>query len=158
MKKIGLYILLIFTIVSCDKDGKIDMMIDTVVCIPNSGLQTVTSDQLADGVYKLSVYKGGYNDESVTVCISVDEVGLETYNRKNQTNYILLPGKYYTFDQQVVLSANTIQDVSNVKFDMAAMRADSIDASHVVSLVITAPAENKVNVNMNSVIIRVKKE
>lgn len=147
-----------FMIVSCDKGCKIDMMIDTVVCVPNSGLQTVTPNQLADGIYKLSVYKGGYNDESVTVSLSIDKAGLEAYNKKNKTNYVLLPGKYYTFDQQLVLSANTIQDVSNVRFDMAAMRADGIDASNVVSLAISVLAENKVNVNMNSVIISVKME
>jgi len=126
--------------------------------MPNSGLQEITSAELENEIYKLSVYKGGYNKESVTVELAVNQAVMDDYNNKNGTSYALLADKYYSFDSQIVLTSTDIQSYSNVKFNTSAMIADGIDDSYVLPLIITSPGEEKVNPEKNSIIISLKFE
>ncbi|MFR6414301.1 MAG: DUF1735 domain-containing protein [Alistipes shahii] len=67
-----------------------------------AGLQTVGFPESGEPQAVLTVYKGGYNDDGVTVRLGISEYALDRYNEENATGYRMLPETYCTFDTRSV--------------------------------------------------------
>lgn len=86
----------------------------TVLFFLNSGEQNVTFYKTGVDVdYKLTVNKGGWNENAVThVDVSViDEVAMEAYNAENGTKYKALPANCY-----LLKTASTVSFASNESY------------------------------------------
>lgn len=155
MRKIYLIILLFVSYLSCAEYPDPNVDIATVVSIPNNGFQQVKANRIENGIYKVSIYKGGYNTETITAELDVDLQLLTSYNNKNGTNYELLPEKYYTFDNTVELSGNKYQESIDVKFDIEAIITDNVASDmYVLPLRLMKPA-GKISETANNVIINI---
>lgn len=157
MKKLGIYILLLLGAVGCGDDYIVYDTVETMVCLPKNDFQTLEYDAASSEacVYDLYLYKGGYNDDAVTVQLVADPSVLDVYNVENNLDLQVLPEKYYAFDPQVHLSGDKIMSLTEIRFDAAAMIADGIDSSYVLPLSVVAADQGMVRPEKNSVIIQV---
>ena len=158
MKNLAIYILLLLGTVGCGGDYIVYETVDTMVCIPKNDFQVFEYDAASDDacVYDLYLYKGGYNNEEITVKLMVDPSVLDVYNVENNLALKVMPDKYFTFDPLVRLSGDKIMNLTEIRFDTGAMIADGIDSSYVLPLAVTAGDQGKVRPEKNSVIIQIE--
>ena len=141
MKNLAIFLRLLLGAVGCGDDYVVYETVDTMVCIPKNDFQVLEYDAASGQacVYDLYLYKGGYNDDGITVKLVVDPSVLDVYN----------------FDPEVRLSGDRVMDRAEIRFDAASMLADGIDSSYVLPLSVRADDQGKVRPEKNSVIIRV---
>ena len=145
MKNLAICLLLLLGAVGCGDDYVVYETVDTMVCIPKNDFQVLEYDAASGQacVYDLYLYKGGYNDEGITVKLVVDPSVLDVYNVD------------FAFDPEVRLSGDRIMNRTEIRFDAASMLADGIGSSYVLPLSVRADDQGKVRPEKNSVIIRV---
>ena len=138
MKNLAICLLLLLGAVGCGDDYVVYETVDTMVCIPKNDFQVLEYDAASGQacVYDLYLYKGGYNDDGITVKLVVDPSVLDVYNVENGLELKVMPDRYFAFDA-------------------ASMLADGIDSSYVLPLSVRADDQGKVRPEKNSVIIRV---
>lgn len=151
MKKISLLFIACIAIIlpSCGDmdDCCVNTDIDTQVIIVKSGFLSISSSELTENTYPIYVYKAGYNSETVTVNLSVDETILSDYNSEHATSYVALPASYYTVGNGVALTSKHYADFIPVTFNTAAIRQDYNGNEYVLPLVISGVPEEKTNEN-----------
>ncbi len=70
-------------------------------------------------VYDLYLYKGGYNDDGITVKLVVDPSVLDVYNVESGLELKVMPDRYFAFDPEVRLSGDRVMDRAEIRFDAA---------------------------------------
>ena len=157
MKNLAICLLLLLGAVGCGDDYVVYETVDTMVCIPKNDFQVLEYDAASGQacVYDLYLYKGGYNDDGITVKLVVDPSVLDVYNVENGLDLKVMPDRYFAFDPEVRLSGDRVMDRAEIRFDAASMLADGIDSSSVLPLSVRADDQGKVRPEKNSVIIRV---
>ena len=85
MKNLAICLLLLLGAVGCGDDYVVYETVDTMVCIPKNDFQVLEYDAASGQacVYDLYLYKGGYNDDGITVKLVVDPSVLDVYNVEN---------------------------------------------------------------------------
>ena len=84
MKNLAICLLLLLGAVGCGDDYVVYETVDTMVCIPKNDFQVLEYDAASGQacVYDLYLYKGGYNDDGITVKLVVDpsvlDVGIDS--------------------------------------------------------------------------------
>ncbi len=157
MKNLAICLLLLLGAVGCGDDYVVYETVDTMVCIPKNDFQVLEYDAASGQacVYDLYLYKGGYNDDGITVKLVVDPSVLDVYNVENGLELKVMPDRYFAFDPEVRLSGDRIMNRTEIRFDAASMLADGIGSSYVLPLSVRADDQGKVRPEKNSVIIRV---
>ena len=72
---------------ACNDGREVNLTIPTEVYLVQAGLQTVGFPESGEPQAVLTVYKGGYNDDGVTVRLGISEYALDRYNEENATGY-----------------------------------------------------------------------
>lgn len=93
MKNLAICLLLLLGAVGCGDDYVVYETVDTMVCIPKNDFQVLEYDAVSGQacVYDLYLYKGGYNDEGITVKLVVDPSVLDVYNVENGLELKVIP-------------------------------------------------------------------
>lgn len=106
MKNLAICLLLLLGAVGCGDDYVVYETVDTMVCIPKNDFQVLEYDAASGQacVYDLYLYKGGYNDDGITVKLVVDPSVLDVYNVENRLELKVMPDRYFAFDPEVRLS------------------------------------------------------
>ena len=140
MKNLAICLLLLLGAVGCGDDYVVYETVDTMVCIPKNDFQVLEYDAVSGQacVYDLYLYKGGYNDEGITVKLVVDPSVLDVYNVENGLELKVIPDRYFAFDPEVRLSGDRIMNRTEIRFDAASMLADGIGSSYVLPLSVRA--------------------
>ena len=146
MKNLAICLLLLLGAVGCGDDYVVYETVDTMVCIPKNDFQVLEYDAASGQacVYDLYLYKGGYNDDGITVELVVDPSVLDVYNVENGLELKVMPDRYFAFDPEVRLSGDRVMDRAEIRFDAASMLADGIDSSYVLPLSVRADDQGKV--------------
>ena len=149
MKNLAICLLLLLGAVGCGDDYVVYETVDTMVCIPKNDFQVLEYDAASGQacVYDLYLYKGGYNDDGITVKLVVDPSVLDVYNVENGLELKVMPDRYFAFDPEVHLSGDRVMDRAEIRFDAASMLADGIDSSYVLPLSVRADDQGKVQRN-----------
>lgn len=82
---------------SCSDGRGVNIEIPSVIYFTDAGLKTVPLDgnDVADRQIMLNLYKGGYNDGTVTVYVGLSEYVLDRWNEEHGTTYKLLEQQYW---------------------------------------------------------------
>ncbi len=106
MKNLAICLLLLLGAVGCGDDYVVYETVDTMVCIPKNDFQVLEYDAASGQacVYDLYLYKGGYNDDGITVKLVVDPSVLDVYNVESGLELKVMPDRYFAFDPEVRLS------------------------------------------------------
>ena len=101
MKNLAICLLLLLGAVGCGDDYVVYETVDTMVCIPKNDFQVLEYDAASGQacVYDLYLYKGGYNDDGITVKLVVDPSVLDVYNVESGLELKVMPDRYFAFDQ-----------------------------------------------------------
>lgn len=112
MKNLAICLLLLLGAVGCGDDYVVYETVDTMVCIPKNDFQVLEYDAASGQacVYDLYLYKGGYNDDGITVKLVVDPSVLDVYNVENRLELKVMPDRYFAFDPEVRLSGDRVMD------------------------------------------------
>ncbi len=149
--------LLLFT--ACEDGRQVDMDIDSVVYILNSGLQSVTLDN-SNLTYDLWLYKGGYNDDQLTVMLTIDEQALNTYNEENGTSYVLMPSSCYSFKSTTITLGKSgdldYSDYTTVTFSN--LSDLSSGNSYVLPVSISCDNSDLINEDKSTVLLKINME
>jgi len=137
-------------------DCSVNTDIDTQVIVVKSGFLSISSSKLTENTYPIYVYKAGYNGETVTVNLSVNETILSDYNSEHATSYVTLPTSYYTVGNGVALTSKHYSDFIPVTFNTSAIEQDYSGNEYVLPLVISGVPEEKTNEN-NYILILLEK-
>ena len=146
MKNLAICLLLLLGAVGCGDDYVVYETVDTMVCIPKNDFQVLEYDAASGQacVYDLYLYKGGYNDDGITVKLVVDPSVLDVYNVESGLELKVMPDRYFAFDPEVRLSGDRVMDRAEIRFDAASMLADGIDSSYVLPLSVRADDQRRV--------------
>ena len=89
-----------------------------MVCIPKNDFQVLEYDAASGQacVYDLYLYKGGYNDDGITVKLVVDPSVLDVYNVENRLELKVMPDRYFAFDPEVRLSGDRVRILNAKKY------------------------------------------
>lgn len=95
MKNLAICLLLLLGAVGCGDDYVVYETVDTMVCIPKNDFQVLEYDAASGQacVYDLYLYKGGYNDDGITVKLVVDPSVLDVYNVENGLELKVMPDR-----------------------------------------------------------------
>lgn len=131
------------------------MTIPTEVYLVQAGLQTVGFPESGEPQAVLTVYKGGYNDEGVTVRLGISEYALDRYNEANATGYRMLPETYCTLDtRDVELDAKRWKADVTVTFRTADLLAELPTGSEwVLPVAVTGISSGAVNAEKSAVLL-----
>lgn len=158
MKKIFLFltICLALTVTSCkdSDDCSVNRTINSTIYIMKSGLQTISTTDLTDGVYKAYIYNGGFNENSFSVGLVAADTVLTNYNKAHNTTFVALPEKYYSIGANVALTHTNYNQPVSITFDIAAIKADGIDNTYVLPLTLKDVPSALMGKNNHELLIR----
>ena len=139
----------------CDDGRDVNLTIPTEVYLVQTGLQTVGFPESGDPQAVFTVYKGGYNDDGVTVRLGISEYVLDRYNEERATNYRMLPETFCAFDtRSVELGAGRWKADITVTFHASELLAELPSGSEwVLPVAVTGISSGKVNADKNAVLL-----
>lgn len=140
---------------ACNDGREVNLTITTEVYLVQAGLQTVGFPESGEPQAVLTVYKGGYNDDGVTVRLGISEYALDRYNEENATGYRMLPETYCTFDtRSVELGAKRWKADVTVTFRASELLAELPSGSEwVLPVAVTGISSGEVNADKSSVLL-----
>ena len=140
---------------ACNDGREVNLTIPTEVYLVQAGLQTVGFPESGEPQTVLTVYKGGYNDDGVTVRLSISEYALDRYNEANATGYRMLPETYCTFDtRNVELGPKRWKADVTVTFRASEMLAELPSGSEwVLPVAVTGISSGEVNAGKSAVLL-----
>lgn len=143
---------------SCNDGREVNLTIPTEVYLVQAGLETVEFPESGEPQAGITVYKGGYNDDGVTVRLGISEYALDRYNEENATGYRMLPETYCTFEtRSVELGAKRWKADVTVTFRSAGMRAELPPGSEwVLPVAVTGVSSGEVNADKSAVLLLVR--
>lgn len=143
---------------SCNDGREVNLTIPTRVYLVQAGLKTVDFPESGEPQAGITVYKGGYNDEGVTVRLGVSEYALDRYNEENGTGYRMLPETYCTpATWSVELGAKRWKEEVLIAFRGADMLAELPSGSEwVLPVAITGITSGLANADKSAVLLLVR--
>lgn len=149
------YGLCLLSLPACNDGREVNLTIPTEVYLVQAGLQTVGFPESGEPQAVLTVYKGGYNDEGVTVRLGISEYALDRYNEANATGYRMLPETYCTLDtRDVELDAKRWKADVTVTFRTADLLAELPTGSEwVLPVAVTGISSGAVNAEKSAVLL-----
>ena len=158
MKRLYIFLLAGLFFIACEDGRQVDTNIDTVVYIVNSDLQEISVSE-SENTYELWVYKGGYNEESITVTLSVDETVLDDYNSSKGTSYKIIPSTNYSLDASAITLGSSkdseYTDYITITFSSV---SDLSSGNYVLPIVASCDNSDLVNEDKNTVLLKVSVE
>ncbi len=118
------------------KDADYTVLESVVYLAEASGISNgkkVTVDDKG-GVAPLSIRANKKVNDEVSVNVSVDQKALEEYNKKNGTNYVLLPEGQYAISESKVTIAKGNVGASSINVSLNALSQELIDSGHKYAL------------------------
>lgn len=149
------FCLCLLSLPACNDGREVNLTIPTEVYLVQAGLLTVGFPDSGEQQAVLTVYKGGYNDEGVTVRLGISEYALDRYNEENATGYRMLPETYCTLDTwNVELDAKRWKADVTVTFRTADLLAELPKGSEwVLPVAVTGISSGGVNTAKNAVLL-----
>lgn len=140
---------------ACNDGREVNLTIPTEVYLVQAGLQMVGFPESGEPQTVLTVYKGGYNDDGVTVRLGISEYALDRYNEANATGYRMLPETYCTFDtRNVELGPKRWKADVTVTFRASEMLAELPSGSEwVLPVAVTGISSGEVNAGKSAVLL-----
>ena len=140
---------------ACNDGREVNLTIPTEVYLVQAGLQTVGFPESGEPQATLTVYKGGYNDDGVSVRLGISEYALDRYNEENATGYRMLPETYCTFDtRNVELGAKRWKADVTVTFRASELLAELPTGSEwVLPVAVTGISSGEVNADKSAALL-----
>ena len=140
---------------ACNDGREVNLSIPTEVYLVQAGLKTVEFPESGEPQAALTVYKGGYNDDGMTVRLGISEYALDRYNEENATGYRMLSEEYCTFDtRSVELGAKRWKADVTVTFRASELLAELPSGSEwVLPVAITGISSGEVNADKSAVLL-----
>lgn len=155
MKRIYIFFLIGLLFMACEDGRQVDVVVDSTIYIVNSDLQEIIVSE-SEPTYDLWLYKGGYNEESVDVTLTVDESTLTDYNSSKSTSYALMPSSYYNIESTIVkLGSSANSEYTNYTTITFNSLSDLAASTYVLPIVASCDDSDLINEDKNTVLIKV---
>ena len=111
-------LMIFFPISGCDVDDQLFQDVpESNILFARSliGKEIYVAPNMVNTQFDVLVYRSGMkNSSSVNVSLGVDEQALVDYNELNETQFLLLPDAYYTFDNNITIEGGEQSGISTV--------------------------------------------
>lgn len=151
MKKIITILLAIYTCSACS-DHIIYETVDPSVYLTTSGLVDLTEQFEESSEYTVWAYKSGNSTQEVDIQFGVEEAGLVSYNKNNNTKYTILPDGCYKISKvSDTMSGDNYQ--SNFPVELAADAIKSLPTGDYVLPLGVRSTKATINTDNNIVLL-----